>query len=99
MRQQHHSLLLLWYFPKQVVGNTEGQGVWKRFVKGQSYERHRVVIGERSALVHIPILVAPYTEDNLLQLGRIRFPRVEIFADGAEGYVSRVRYWVAVDAS
>lgn len=49
-------------------------------------------------LVHIPIFVTPYTEDDRLQLGRIGFARVEVFADSAEGYVRRVCYWVAVDA-
>jgi hypothetical protein len=50
------------------------------------------------ALVHIPILVAPYAEDDLLELGRISFARVEVFADGAEGDVRGVHDWVAVDA-
>ena len=52
-----------------------------------------------SALIHIPIFVTPYTEDHRLELGRIGFALIEVFTDGAEGYVSRVHYWVAVDAS
>jgi len=50
------------------------------------------------APVHIPIFVAPYTEDDFLQLGRIGFTCIEVFAHGPEGHMSRVRDWVAVDA-